>query len=157
MDCGDEAFLLAHLTAKPWEQGSKDLAAFFLGQGGLDGSAENSSLATAFGLLFLNVLSGFLNQLQCEFVALASGFSPVDEAVLAHDEAFGLRVFFAGLLHGEAEFEAGAHPRNMHDLVAVDFFRHLNALRTGGHGNGGIRVRVVHMGVRDEAVERCVD
>ena len=153
----DEAFLLAHLTTKPWEQGGKDFAALLLGQGGLDGSAENGSLAAAFGLLFLNMLGGFIDQLQREFVARAAGFSPVDEAVLAHDEAFGLRMIFAGFLHGESEFEAGAHPRNMHDLVAVDFLRHLNALRAGSHGNGGVRVRVVHMGVRDEAVERRID
>ena len=157
LDCGDEAFLLAHLTTKPWEQGGKDFAALFLGQGGLDGSAENGSLAASFSLLFLNMLGGFFDQLQSEFIALAAGFSPVDEAVLAHDEAFGLRVFFAGFLHGESEFEAGAHPRNVHDFIAVNFFRHLDALRAGGHGNGGVRVRVVHMGVRDEAVERRVD
>ena len=157
LDCGDEAFLLAHLTTKPWEQGGKDFAALFLGQGGLDGSAENGSLAASFSLLFLNMLGGFFDQLQSEFVALAAGFSPVDEAVLAHDEAFGLRMIFAGFLHGESEFEAWAHPRNVHDLVAVDFLRHLDALRAGGHGNGGVRVRVVHMGVRDEAVERRVD
>ena len=157
LDGSDEAFLGAHLTAEPRQKGCEDGVAFFLGQGGVSCSAKNGGFSAALGLFLFNVGGGFFDELQGEFVALASGFSPVDQTVLAHNEAVCLRVFLAGLLHGEAEFEAGAHPWDVNDLVTVNFLGDFNAVRTCGDGDGRVWMRVVHMGVGDEAVERRVD
>ena len=133
------------------------MLALFFGKSGLNRTTEDGGFATTFFLFFLNVGGGFVDQLQREFVALATGIRPVDEAVLAHDESFSLRVLFAGFLHRQTEFKTGAHPRNVNDLVTIDRFRHLNAIRTSGNRDGGIRVGVIDVSVRDEAVQRRVD
>ena len=123
----------------------------------MNGSAKNGGFSAALDLFLFNVGGSFFDELQGEFVALASGFSPVDETVLAHDKSIGLRVVFAGLLHGEAEFEAGPHPWKVNDLIAVNLLGDLNAVGTRGDGDGRVRMCVVHMGVGDEAVEWGVD
>ena len=65
-----------------------------------------------------------------------------------------------GLLDGgdvEAELEAGATPRDPHDLLAVDRLGELLAVGRGGDGDAGVGVEVVDVGARDEAVHGGVD
>jgi hypothetical protein len=76
---------------------------------------------------------------------------------LAHDEADGLGVIGAGLLHGQTEFETRAYPREVHNFVAVNVACRFFAARAGGHGNRGVGMRVIDVRVGDEAVQRRVD
>ena len=77
--------------------------------------------------------------------------------MLAHDEADRSGVICAGLLHGETEFETRAHPRKVHNFVAVNVACRFLAARAGGHGNRGIGMRVIDVRVGDETVQRRVD
>ncbi len=77
--------------------------------------------------------------------------------MLAHDEPFGFRVLFAGLLHGQSQLKTRAHPWDVNDFVTVDRFCHLDAIRASGNRDGSIRVGVVDVCVRNKAVQRCVD
>ncbi len=76
--------------------------------------------------------------------------------MLAHDEADRSGVIGAGLLHGETEFEARAHPREVHNFVAVNFACRFLAARAGGHGNRGIGMRVIDVRVGDDIAPHLI-
>ena len=86
---------------------------------------------------------GFFDQGQRQVVAFLVVVGPVDEAVLAHDDAFGLRVFAADFLSCEAEVETGAQPGGPDHFVAVDLLRQLRGVLRGGDGDRRVGVRVV--------------
>ena len=149
----DEPLLLAHLPAQPRQDRGQRRVPLLFGQRLILRAAEG--LVSL--VVLLDVAGGLLDQGQGQLVARLVVVGPVDEAVLPHDEALGIRVLLLGLLHEQAELETGPHPRNPDDLVAVDLAGQLLGALRRGDADGGIRMRVIDMLERQEAVERRVD
>ncbi len=134
LDGGDKALLLADLAAQPREQVDEEFAAL--------GAVECLVLRAAEGALALVVLGevarGFLDEIERELVALFVVVGPIDQAVLAHDDAFGLGIFAADFLELEAEVEAGALPGGPDHFVAVDFPGELGGILRRGDGDAAL-------------------
>ena len=77
--------------------------------------------------------------------------------MLTHHDGLDRGILLLDLLHGEGELEAGAHPADILHLAAKDLLRQLLATAACGDRDDRVRMHVVDMLAREEAVERCVD
>ena len=103
------------------------------------------------------ILRSLRNQFQCQVVALHGIIRPVDESVLPHDRAVGFWVVFTDFFKRKTEFKSRAHPRQPLKLRAKDRAHDLLAANTRRDSNERVRMRVIHMCVRHESVQRGVD
>ena len=90
-------------------------------------------------------------------VAFLVVVGPTDEAMLAHHDCPGLRVFLANLQHRQAQFEPGPHPGEVIHLGAEDFAGDFAGARRRGDGDDRVGVHVIDMFGRDKTVQRRVD
>ena len=153
LDGADETFLLTDLTAEPGKDGDPKFTTFLGGKALILGATEGLLSLVVLG----DVLGGPVDQVEGKLVTLLLGVGPVDEAMLAHDDALGPRMLFADFLKLETEVEAGALPRSPDDVVTVDRLGEFLAVLGGSDGDRGVRMRVIDMGARHEGVERRVD
>ena len=153
----DEAFLAGNLAAQPREDAGEDGAAPGLVEGLVLRAPEGGGVAALRGVLRLDVGGGLLDEVERERVAGLVVVVPRDEAVLAHHDGLDARVLLRDFLHGEAEFEARAHPRHVGHLAAEDFLGEFHAVGRGRDGDDRVRVHVVDVLAREEGVERRVD
>ena len=77
--------------------------------------------------------------------------------MLAHHDGANARVSSNDLLHREAELEARAHPRHISHLTAEDFLRQLLATSARRDRDDRIRVHVIDVLAREEAMQRRID
>ena len=153
----DETLLLGDLTAQPRQDG-REGGVTLLGFERLVLSAAEGLGVAALGLvLAIDVGRGLLNHGQSQLVAGLIVVRPRDEAVLAHHDGFDVRLGAGNILHGEAEFEARAHPLHVSHFTSEDLLSQRLAILGSGNRNNRIRVHVVNMLARQEAVQRGIN
>ena len=157
LDRADEALLLGDLAAEPRQDGREGRVTL-LGLEGLgEGAAEDLGVAALGLVLRFDVGAGLLDHREGQFVAGLVVIGPGDEAVLAHHDGLDGGLLAGDVLHGEAEFEARAHPLHVRHLAGEDFLGQGFAVLGSGDRDDRVRVHVVDVLAREEAVQRGVD
>src|SRR5205823_9893600 len=110
--------------------------ASLVGQVGIFAAAEGAVAA----ILRLDKLRRSLDQIERAFVAFLVVVSPIDEPMLAEQDA--ARVWSAGanIADGQTKFESRPQPRRVGDLVAPNDPRELLGMSRGGDRYRGIRM-----------------
>ncbi len=106
----DHALLRGDVAAQPREDGCENGAAFLCRECLVFRSAEGCRVAALRCVLGFDVGGCLFNEIESVCVALLLVIGPGDEAMLAHHDRVHVWLLGGDLLHGEAEFEAGAHP-----------------------------------------------
>ena len=157
LDRADEALFLGDLAAEPREDSGEGRMALLGVEGLIEGATEDLGV-TALGLvLSVDEGRGLLDHGEGQFIAGLVFVGPRDEAVLAHHDGLDGRLLAGDVLHGEAEFEARAHPFHVSHLSGEDLLGEGFAVLGSGDRDDRVRVHVVDMLAREEAVQRGVD
>jgi hypothetical protein len=151
----DHALLRRDAAADDGHQFQRDSLA--LGVGADLRAAEADSLLLR---MLLRELAELIDDGNGAEVALALRLAPGEEAVAAEDDPVATGCGGDRIAQHQGEFKAGTLPRHPHHLVPelLIELRHLfEAVGRGCQRDGPVRVQVIDVRKRKEAVQRCVD
>ena len=157
LDGADETLLIGDLAAEPWEDGGEGRVSLLGVEGLVEGAAEDLGVAALGLVLGVDEGRGLLDHGEGQFIAGLIVVGPGDEAVLAHHDGLHGWLLAGDVLHGEAELEAWAHPLHVGHLAGEDLLREGFAVLGSGDRDDRVRVHVVDVLARQEAVQRGVD
>src|ERR1700704_3904635 len=126
---------------------------FSLGQRRVPGSAKGRFTAVVFG----DVAGCSLNDLQRRLVTSLVVVVPGTHAVMAKQDALGLRVLFDQILNDQPDIEAWPLPWHVDQLVAVNLPAEPLLINRCGDRDDGVRMQMVYMFVRNERMQWGVD
>ena len=90
-------------------------------------------------------------------IAFLRGRAPGEQPVTAEHDALHVRIGFGHRAELEPKVEARPLPGQKAKLAAIDLFRERFRVFARGDRNDRVRMNVIDMAVRNEAVQRCVD
>ena len=100
---------------------------------------------------------GLVDYLQREPIAFLRGRGPGEQPVAAEHHALHVRIGLSHRAKLEPKIKARPLPRQKAKLAAIDLFRQRFGVFARRDRNDRVRMNVIDMAVRDEAVQRCVD
>ena len=115
-------------------------------------SAEGRSLR-----LCAEPSGGLVDHLQRDPIAFLRGRAPGEQPVAAEHHALHVRIGLGHRAELEPQIKARPLPGQKAKLAAIDLFRERFGVFARCDRNDRVRVNVIDMAVRNEAVQRCVD
>ena len=100
---------------------------------------------------------GLVDHLQRDPIAFLRGRSPGEQPVAAEHHALHVRIGFGHRAELEPKIKARPLPGQKAKLAAIDLFRQRFGVLARGDRNDRVRVNVIDMAMRNEAVQRRVD
>ncbi len=100
---------------------------------------------------------GLVDHLQRDPIAFLRGRAPGEQPVAAEHYALQVRIGLGHRAELEPKVEARPLPRQKAELPAIDLFRQRFGVFARRDRNDGVRVNMVDMAMRNEAVQRRVD
>ena len=153
LDRGHEPLLRRDLPAQPGKDVAEQAAPLVV--------LERRDLQPAKRLLApiasLDIRGGAVNDVQGGLVARLVVVVPRTHAVMAQNHTLRLRVLLDERLHPHADVEARPLPGDVEDVVAIDLPAEALLIHGSGHRDHRVGVKVIHVFMRHEGVERSVD